>query len=276
MRIFSKKEEGFFGGASAKNVFVMGLVVGIAIIVLVGAILLTTTASKPMNLAGDIGKTAETAKKTTDKVDAADDTVTSYPKTDTPVVKFFVMAFCPYGQQAEAGVIPAARLLGAKANFEPHYVIYSNYQGGGPEYCLDADSKYCSMHGINEVNEDVRQMCIWRDQQDKWLSYVEKINSTCKLADIEDCWSGVAEEVGIDTEAVKTCFTNDAETLLANEVALNTQYKVSGSPQIFVNDTAYEGGRDAESFKQATCSAFNTTPEECSQNLSTEGAAASG
>lgn len=97
----------------------------------------------------------------------------SVTKTDKPTVKFFVMSFCPYGQQAMAGLKPVAELLGDKADFQPHYVIYENYCGYGkpcsaypeerPNFCLDSDKEipsYCSMHGIAELNENIRQLIV--------------------------------------------------------------------------------------------------------------------
>lgn len=44
-------------------------------------------------------------------------------KTDKPEVKFFMMSFCPFGNQAEAGLKPVANLLGNKATWEPVYIL---------------------------------------------------------------------------------------------------------------------------------------------------------
>jgi len=47
------------------------------------------------------------------------------PKTKSakPEVKFFVMAFCPYGNQAEAGLEPVYQLLKDKVTWVPQYII---------------------------------------------------------------------------------------------------------------------------------------------------------
>ncbi|MCX6801963.1 MAG: hypothetical protein NT067_02510 [Candidatus Diapherotrites archaeon] len=198
------------------------------------------------------------------------------PKSDKPNVKMFVMSFCPYGKQAESGLQPVAELLGDKIEFEPHFVIYSNYSSGYPDYCIDKDSKYCSMHGVKEVNEDVRQMCIWKYDKAKFWSYLSKVNATCTIGDIETCWKTQAEAVGIDTAKIETCFKDEATTLLAAESALNAQYSVQGSPTILVNDTSYEGGRAAENYKLGICGAFNTQPADCNKALGAEAGAASG
>jgi glutaredoxin len=44
-------------------------------------------------------------------------------KTDQPEVKFFVMSFCPFGNQAEAGLEPVYQLLKNKVAWEPRYII---------------------------------------------------------------------------------------------------------------------------------------------------------
>jgi hypothetical protein len=61
---------------------------------------------------------AETEKKTADAAagDTAKTQPTEVPKTDKPVVELFVMAFCPYGVQAEKAMAPVVDLLGKKAD----------------------------------------------------------------------------------------------------------------------------------------------------------------
>ncbi len=204
-------------------------------------------------------------------------TPVEYKKSDRPKVLMFVMSFCPFGQQAERGLKPAIELLGDKIDFEPHYVIYSNYGTGYPEYCIDENAKYCSMHGISELKEDVRQLCIWKYERDKFWPYIEKIyQGNCNLQNIDECWKTQAETLDINVAKIEECLENEALELLAKEVELNKKYGVRGSPTILINETEYVGDRSPESFKQAICSAFNTPPEECSQTLSSESGHAGG
>jgi len=198
------------------------------------------------------------------------------PKSDKPNVKMFVMTYCPYGQQAEDGLLPVGKLFGDKIEFEPHFVIYSNYATGYPDYCIDENSQYCSMHGINELNEGVRQLCVWKYNKDLFWDYVAGVNENCAMADIETCWKEQAEAVGVDIEKIEECFNSEALDLLETEVQLNTQYSVQGSPTILVNDAAYQGGRSPEAYKQGICGAFNTPPEECEEELSDDAGASDG
>ena len=79
-------------------------------------------------------------------------------------------------------MMPVVELLKDKADIQLHYVIYENYQGGGSKYCLDKDNKYCSMHGIQELNQDVRELCVQKYQGDKLWNFVKEINAKCTSA----------------------------------------------------------------------------------------------
>lgn len=195
------------------------------------------------------------------------------PDAEKPNVKFFVMSFCPYGNQAESGLEPVFRLLGDKVEWEPHYVIYSDYASrfgaDWSNYCLDEEEKYCSMHGIQELNQDVREICVWKYYPaDTWWDFVMEINSKCDYSNVDTCWEPIAEKFGIDVEKIKTCQRDEAVELLEEEVNLNKEYEVSGSPTVFINDEEYRGSRSPEAYKQAICTGFITELEECSQTLS--------
>ncbi|MCG2717991.1 MAG: GILT family protein [Nanoarchaeota archaeon] len=197
------------------------------------------------------------------------------PKAAKPKVALYYMSYCPYGVQAIQGIAPAIKLLGDSVDFEPHYVIYSNYRGGGPDYCID-DGQLCSMHGIAELNEDIRQACVWKYQNDKFWDYTLCTMDECNLGDIETCWKTCAEKNGVDIDATTTCQTDEGVTLMRAEKALNEKNSVSGSPMIFINDAKYSGGRAAESFKQGICCGFETEPEECDTTLGAATQAATG
>ena len=198
------------------------------------------------------------------------------PQTEKPNVKLFIMSFCPFGNQAEEIMMPVIDLLGNKAEIEPHYVIYSNYGGGGPEYCADEENQYCSMHGIQELNQDVRELCVWKYQNSKFWNFLKEVNKNCSSQNADTCWEGVAQNMGINVQKIKDCQNNGIFTLLAEELSLNKQYGVGGSPQLFINNVEYKGERSSEAYKLAICAAFTEPPEECGQTLSSAGGSASG
>jgi len=203
---------------------------------------------------------------------------TQAPKTDKPDVSLYVMSFCPYGQQAENAIWPVLDLMKDTFDFELHYVVYPTdyYKGQEATYCLN--STYCTMHGVAEMNENMRQMCIIQSYNSTiWQAYVKGINSKCSAQTVETCWESVAQSVGVDAAAVKSCFDSKATTFAASEKALNDQYGVGGSPVLLINGVEYQGtSRTADAYKTAICNAFNTAPSECGQTLNTTAATTSG
>ena len=133
------------------------------------------------------------------------------------------------------------------------------------------------MHGIQELDEDIRELCMWKtvDHQ-TWWDYVLDVNTACNSGNVDSCWEDVAKKHSIDTEQIKTCQQEQGMDLVAAELALNQQYGVSGSPTVLINDVAYSGSRDPDAYKAAICSGFQNPPAECSQTLSGSGTAASG
>jgi len=198
------------------------------------------------------------------------------PKSDNPTVQLFTMSYCPYGNQAEDLMAPVVELLGDAVEVEPHYIFYENYQGGGPEYCVDDESKYCSMHGVEEANQDLRELCVYKNQRDKYWDFVANANEMCTVEDIETCWLDAAKEAGVDTASVEGCFDQNALSYAKSEVALTEDLGVQGSPALIINGVKYQGSRSAEAYKTAICDAFSSPPEECDQTLSDETGAAGG
>lgn len=198
------------------------------------------------------------------------------PKTEKPEVKLFVMSFCPYGNQAEEIIKPVVELLKDNVLIEPRYVIYENYGSGYPEYCLDKENKYCSMHGINELNQDIREICVFKNQKEKFWDFVDTVNKECSVENVETCWQTVASKTGVDVDSIINCQKENGEKFAKEEKALNQKYGVSGSPDLVINGVHYTGQRTPEDFKKAICSAFKKPPEVCKKTLSATTSAASG
>lgn len=72
-------------------------------------------------------------------------------KTDKPEFQFFVMSFCPYGNQIEDVIKPVAELLAGKADIRPQYIFdkindlssHCKTRSGDPTQCaLYVQNKY--------------------------------------------------------------------------------------------------------------------------------------
>ncbi|MBT4166225.1 hypothetical protein HOE04_04275 [archaeon] len=189
---------------------------------------------------------------------------TEVTKSDKPNVELFIMSHCPYGTQIEKGIIPVAELLGDKIDFEIKFVDYAMHPTQG------------------EVEEQLNQYCIQKEQNAKYLDYL-----TCFLGEgkSEECLTST----GIDKTKLSACYAaTDTEFDVIKNLEdkaswnngrfpqfnihkeENTKYGVQGSPTLVINGAQAQAGRDAASLLTAICSAFNTEPSECSETLSSD------
>ncbi|MDD2655404.1 MAG: hypothetical protein PHQ80_01920 [Candidatus ainarchaeum sp.] len=199
------------------------------------------------------------------------------PKSDSPQVLMFVMSYCPYGNQAEGGLVPVVEQLADAAEFEPVYIVYVNASRNGYECTTNNGVEYCSMHGNAELWQDVREKIIFNLYGErKWAEYVGSVNSRCSLTDIDTCWLTVANETGVDAAAVTAEFEANKFEILDGEIEKTTQYGVRSSPTIMINEYTYSGSRTPAAYQATVCEAFNNAPGACGTELSDTGAAAAG
>jgi len=178
-------------------------------------------------------------------------------KSDKPEVQLFVMSHCPFGTQAEKGIIPVAELLKDKIDFEIKFVNYA-------------------MHGEKEVTEQLNQHCIKAEQNAKFLPYLKCF---LKEGDGESCLT----ETKVDKAKLKICTdktdtefkvlenlenpTGSYPAFLINDEEC-TEYGVRGSPTLVINGGSVSSARSPAAYLATICSAFNDAPEECDEELS--------
>lgn len=186
------------------------------------------------------------------------------PKRERPDVKLFVMSYCPYGLQAQKAFIPVYELLGDKADMGVYFVDYI-------------------MHEKIEIDENLRQYCIQKEEKEKYADYLSCFTQT---GDYEECFSQAEIDPGRNTNCFFetdrdfniTSLYNNKDSWLNGiypefplHKDLNDQYGVRGSPTVVVNDRVVSfNPRSPENLKSIVCQAFNSPPEECSQTLSTD------
>lgn len=186
------------------------------------------------------------------------------PKEDRPDVKLFVMSHCPYGLQVQKMFLPVYDLLKNEADMGVYFVNYI-------------------MHDKKELDENLRQYCIQKEEKDKYADYLgcfvqdgnsEKCLSNAKInkTKLDSC------VVETDNEYKVTEQYNDQSTWLNGsypkfdvQAGLNEKYGVKGSPTIVINGVVADiGPRSPEKFKETICQAFSQPPASCSQTLSNE------
>ena len=191
-------------------------------------------------------------------------------KSDKPKVELFIMTHCPYGTQAEKGIIPAIKALGdtvdAKIRFV-HYFMHDSCKNpdGSPDYNIGSQAQ-CESAGKTwdtlESDETKRQVCIREEQPDKFYDYLG-----CFLEDGDS--DRCLIEAGVDTTKMNTCVSSGkGEEYYAEDSALSQSYGVRGSPTLVINGVQVSSGRDSASYLNTICSAFNSAPGECSSEVS--------
>ncbi len=204
-----------------------------------------------------IGESTDTASADTA---SAPTTPVDVPKTNKPVVELFVMAYCPYGTQMEKGILPAAAALGNKIDFK---IKFNDY----------------AMHGEKELDENLTQYCIQKDENSKFSNYL-----TCFLKDSQS--APCLDSAKIDKNKLASCVaaTDKAFSVKANfksntdfrgtypgfnvQKEDNAKYSVGGSPTLVINGKEVQSGRDSATLLKTICAAFNNEPKECQTTLS--------
>ena len=197
--------------------------------------------------------------------------MTQIPKTDQPEVRLFVMAFCPFGNQAEDAIIPVIKLLDQKINFKIDYIVSPNEKGG-----------FNSLHGDQELHQDIREICVQKYQPNKFLDFVKEINQNCSSKNADRCWKKIAKKVGLDKGKITKCQDDEAKNLLNSEIKLTQQEypvddsshfngvektPIAGSPALVINGVLYTGARSSQDYLEAICSAFKNPPKECQSKI---------
>lgn len=181
-------------------------------------------------------------------------------------IKLFVMSGCPFGQQAEKAIEPVINKFGDNLSFNPHYIILPRY--GKSTNCLDSRRRYCSMHGRAEAAEDVRQICLWNQEQEKWWDYIAQFNQSCNpnnpTTNPGVCSKGIIESLGIDYTEIQNC-SGDYETLLEKEIELSKIYRARSSPTLIIAGQKYLGDGSPEALSSFICSKFINKPAICEQ-----------
>lgn len=183
-------------------------------------------------------------------------------KSEKPVVELFVMSHCPYGTQAEKGILPVVDLLGDAIDFELKFVNYV-------------------MRNSVEINEQLLQYCIQKESKEKLKEYLY-----CFLEDGES--ESCVKEIDISKDSLDSCILstdekykitemyNDKSTWLSDRYPLflihdqeNKEYGVQGSPTLVINGSVVNSARSPQALLDSICNAFEDKPSECDQTLST-------
>lgn len=204
----------------------------------------------------------QTQERQAQEAAAGSQTVESV-KSDKPKVELFVMSHCPYGTQIEKGLLSVAETLGDSIDFALKFCDYA-------------------MHGKKELDEELQQYCIQKEQPDKFTAYL-----SCFLENEDSL--GCLTTADVSAGKLNTCITatdkefkitekfNDQSTWSGGRYPVfdvykadNEKYGVQGSPTLVINGVPVSSDRDSASLLSAICSAFNNPPAACGTKLSSD------
>ena len=186
-------------------------------------------------------------------------------KSERPSVDLYVMAFCPYGTQAETAMKPVEDLLRSKADIRIRYIT---------KISGSTTDSVSSLHGPTEAQEDLRQICIQHYAPEKFWNYITQFNQQCYPASNNQttqrsCWMNASIQAGIDSAQIESCTSGkEGLALLMSDEFDANQNGATGSPTLIINGVTYNGARTPEAYKQAICDSFETVPVECNTTLS--------
>ena len=180
-------------------------------------------------------------------------------RTNKPIVELFVMSYCPYGLQAEKGILPAVAAFGGSIDFKIRFVNYA-------------------MHGEKELAENTRQYCIQETQPEKLVEYLacfseagntiscgEQVELSEAMIDV--CIKTADDKYNIATNfAAKDTWLSDQYPIYEVDDISNKKYGVRGSPTLVINGVVTQSGRDSQSYMRTICDSFNNMTNTCSND----------
>ena len=186
---------------------------------------------------------------------------TAQPAGKKTLIELYVMSHCPYGVQAENGLFPALKALGDSVDLNLAYIADETPGAVGKPAVFN------SMHGPNEAEEDIRQLCARKLHPDKWLDYVLALNT-----DISADWKPAAAKAGLDPKELENCFSSgDGKALFSESIKAAKARSANSSPTVYIDGKEYKGGRGEKSFTMALCDAMKargqSEPEACRKAL---------
>jgi len=191
-----------------------------------------------------------------------EETPKEVPKSDKPVAELFIWSYCPYGVTALTPFAEVAKILGNSAEFK----VRLYYDG----------------HGEHETQQNKIQACIQKYDKTKYwdyaINFASKVYTKCSgnAACDKSESTAIMKSLGIDSNKILTCVESEGESLIGVDSQRAGAVGISGSPSLVINNVFASVARNAEAYKQAVCSAFNTAPSGCSQTMSSSQATASG
>lgn len=219
------------------------------------------------------------------------------PRAERARVDLYIMSYCPYGGTAAQELAAVRDSLPQAIDVAVHYIVRSteipdaaippraagtNPPAGRPplrttlaqgdEACVDNAGAppvpteageglargLTSLHGPEEVIEDLRQIVIAERYPDRLLDYIAR-----RAADPEGDWKALAARLGMDAGAIEAGLPA-ARPRLVDDAARVRSLGIAASPTLRLNGAALAlAGGGGLALERAICSAILDPPARC-------------
>jgi len=205
----------------------------------------------------EAGKAQEEAEK--EALKSAEEKCEAMEKVDKPKLEVFYVSRCPFGVQAINSLYYVAKNFGDEVEVIPRLLV---------DKAADGKST-TSMHGEAEHVEDLRHICLQKEQPDVYWDY---INCYAETGDGAEC----EKTAKVDSDKLANCDGEKYALVEADD--WSTVYRPkggSGSPSFFLNGekiNEYEfsqNGRSPENVKNIICCSAEGDIAECDNKLAT-------
>ena len=181
-------------------------------------------------------------------------------KSDKPLLEAFIVSRCPFGLQMQ-------RIMAETISKLPQARDYLMVRYIGSV----SNNTITSMHGDEEAQENLRQICIREEQPDRYWDYV-----SCYM--IEGKSIECLKSSSVDESKLNACM-NDSSRGLAyaqKDFDLADKFNITGSPTLTLNNkiasefdfaTKTTSARSPEALKELLCCGFNKEPSFCAKQL---------
>jgi thioredoxin 1 len=181
-------------------------------------------------------------------------------KSDKPLLEAFVVSQCPFGLQMQ-------RIMAEIVSKSPQAKDYLKVRYIGSI----SNDTITSMHGDEEAQENLRQICIREEQPDKYWDYV-----SCYM--IEGKSAGCLNSSSLDKGKLSACVEDSSRglTYAQKDFDLANKFNVTGSPTLTLNNeivsefdfaTNTTSARSPEAIKELLCCGFDEEPSFCTKQL---------
>ncbi len=179
----------------------------------------------------------------------------------------FVMSHCLYGIRAEQALLPLVERFRDRVQFNIYFIMHKKGDsmvrkkpadpGKAVERCqsgtsMSGNEKFMASHGLEEVEENLRQMLFVHLYQERAYKYI-----LARGGDMNGDWHACAERAGFSHKEIKLVHdlqkSRVADSLALCHIALAESLDVPGSPTLYVDGFENEEHIDAYLFQSLFC-----------------------